>query len=58
MNRIFKRFAELLDVSGFSTSAAFNTCQSDKDELRRLTVVAAGLAATEYIYKLKNLKGA
>ena len=38
-------------------TAAWNKCVTGKDELRRVTVIAAGLAASEYNYKLKKLKG-
>ena len=38
-------------------NAAFNICSNGTDELRRITVIAAGLAAAEYIYKLHKLKG-
>ena len=37
--------------------AISNKCAGLKDELRRVTVVASGLAASEYIYKLRRLKG-
>ena len=38
-------------------TAAWNKCVTGKDELRRVTFIAAGLVASEYIYKLKKLKG-
>ena len=37
--------------------ASCNRCNGDNNELRRLTVVAAGLVAVEFVYKLRSLKG-
>lgn len=39
-------------------STIINTCSGTHDELRRVTVEAVGLVASEYLYKVHKLKGA
>lgn len=38
-------------------STTINRCAGDLDEARRVTVEVADLAAAEYIYKIRKLKG-